>query len=225
MVIEQSSVTPIIEPMPALAAPMPVWRQRSRRVQHWLIQVLAAFGLVSVVVMLSVLVRPALQRQASPTPSAPLLPTIPSTGIGDNVSNGIATVNQSVAKRWNADRRGWELVAPSDTNADVVVTLNTVDFNNGEIVITWTTENHGRTSIRMPLVPQNIQVADSARMSYTVDAGQSQPAGTLLVGPGEKKQATVVVPQPVRSNAITLRITLLQQPFSETVWVVNVPQP
>jgi hypothetical protein len=33
-----------------------------------------------------------------------------------------------------------------------------------------------------------------------------------------------VVPQSVRSNAITLRITLQQQPFGETSWIVNVPQ-
>jgi hypothetical protein len=171
---------------------------------------------------LSLFVRPALQPD-SPTPTVPLLPTIPSIGIGENISNGIATVNQSVAKHWDTRQRTWEIVAPDDLGADVVVTLETVNFNNGEIEITWTVENRRQTRIRMPLVAQNIQVTDNARMSYTIDVGQSQPPGTLEVEPGEKKQATVVVPQAVRSNAITLRIKLLRQPF-ETLWIVNVPQ-
>jgi hypothetical protein len=140
------------------------------------------------------------------------------------VDNGIVTVNQPVARQWDAAQRKWMAVAADDPEADVVITLETVNFNNGEIVLKWAVENRGTGIVRIPLVSQNIYIADNARMSYTIDAGQSDPSGTFEVAPGKKEHATMIVPQPVRANAITLRIEITHQPF-DALWIVNVAQP
>ncbi len=155
------------------------------------------------------------------TPTVAPIPTIPEFGIGENINNGVAEVHQQVGRRWDLRQQKWLRI---DTeSADVLVSLETVDFNNGQIKLSWVVENRRRIPVRMALVPENITITDN-QMQYLIDPQRSEPRGVLEVQPGAKGNATVVVPQPVRSNAITLRITLLQQPFGETSWIVNVPQ-
>jgi hypothetical protein len=194
-------------------------------VQRWIGQAVAAFAFVAVGILLATYGLPRWQEEpsASGPPPLPTIP-IPSTGLADNVDNGIVTVNQPVVRHWDAEQRKWMAVAADDPDADVVITLESVDFNNGEIVLGWALENRGIGTVQMPLVPQNIYIADNARMSYTIDAEQSDPPGTFEVAPGEKARATVIVPQAVRANAITLRIKITHQPFG-ALWIVNVAQP
>jgi len=202
------------------------WRQRTKSAQRWIGQVLAAFALVSIGILLGVMGLPRFDGETttqSPSP-LPTIPPIPSAGLGVDVNNGIASVNQAVAKRWNAEQRTWETVAADDATTDVVITLETVNFNNGEIVITWTLENRRNSTVRMPLVSQNIGVTDSTRMPYRIDAELSDPPGTLEVAPGQTGRATAVIPQTIGANAITVRITLERQPF-DALWIVNVAQP
>jgi hypothetical protein len=149
------------------------------------------------------------------------VPTIPEEGLPVGVENNISAVHQQAFRRWDGQQRTW--LRTDEENADVIVTLETVDFNNGQIRLDWTVENRRRTSTKMALVPQNILITDNA-LKYEIDPTRSQPVGSLVVKPGEKQTATVVVPQSVRPNAITLRITLVTQPFGETSWIVNVPQ-
>jgi len=208
-----------------LAVPPSGWRHRSTRVQRWIGQAAAAFAFVAIGILLATYGLPRLQEEPSAPGPSPL-PTIPipSTGLADNVDNGVATVNQPVARHWDAEQRKWIAVAADDPEADVVITLETVNFNNGEIVLKWAVENRGTGIVRIPLVSQNIYIADNARMSYTIDAGQSDPPGTFEVAPGKKEHATMIVPQPIRANAITLRIKIMRQPF-DAGWIVNVAQP
>ncbi len=217
--------TPISVVTQPLAAPPSAWRQRSTRVQRWIGQAVAAFAFVAIGILIATLGLPRLQEEpsASGPPPLPTIP-IPSTGLADNVDNGIVAVNQPVARHWDAAQRKWMAVSADDPEADIVITLETVNFNNGEIVLAWALENRGTGTVRMPLVSQNIYIADNARMSYTIDAGQSDPPGTVEVAPGKKERATMIVPQPVKPNAVTLRIKITRQPFG-AVWIVNVAQP
>jgi hypothetical protein len=222
---EPMIAAPTTEPLHLPQSTAPAWRQRTRRAQRWIGQVLAAFALVSTGILLGMMGLPRFGEETpAPSPSPSPLPTIPSAGVGVDVNNGITTVNQAVAKYWNTDQRAWETVAVDDPQADVVITLETVNFNNGEIVINWTVENRRNSPVRMPLVSQNIAVTDNARMPYNVDGGLSDPSGTLAVAPGQTGRASVVIPQTVRSNAITMRIELTHQPF-DALWFVNVAQP
>ncbi|WP_029214459.1 hypothetical protein [Kallotenue papyrolyticum] len=160
-------------------------------------------------------------NQAAPPQTLQPIPTIPQFGIGENIRNGIADVRQQVGRRWDQQTKRWLLTDAE--NAEVLVTLESVDFNNGQIRLAWTVENRRRVPVRMALVPENIAISDT-QMQYRIDPQRSEPRGTLTVAPGEKRSATVVVPQPVRANALTLQITLLREPFGETSWIVNVPQ-
>jgi hypothetical protein len=222
---ESRTAAPTTSPLELPEMPAPRWRQRTRSAQRWLGQVLAAFALVSIGVLVGVMGLPRFDREtAVPLPSPPPTLPIPSAGLGVDANNGVTTVNQAVAKRWNADQRVWELVASDDAAADVVITLETVNFNNGEIVITWSVENRRDSTVRVPLVSQNIRVTDSARMPYKVDGELSDPPGTLEVASGQTGRASVVIPQTVGANAITMRIQLTRQPFDAS-WFVNVAQP
>jgi len=149
------------------------------------------------------------------------IPTIPAIGLPENVSNGVAEVHQQVGRRWDLRQQRWLGTDPE--NADVLVTLETVDFNNGQIKLDWTVENRRKVAIKMALVPENISITD-AQVKYLIDGSRAQPPGQLEVQPNTKANATVVVPQSVRPNAITLKITLLTQPIGEATWIVNVPQ-
>jgi hypothetical protein len=202
------------------------WRKQVLyHVNTWPGRVATAFALITVALMIAVgsLLFNIPQSNPAPAPVEPP-PVIPVIGLAENVSNGIAEVHQPVARKWDRRLRKWLNTAPEDPQADVIVTLETVNFNDGQIRIDWTIENRYRGIVRMPLVRENISVIDNNRQAYLIDASLSEPVGELKIRPGRKANATVVVPQAVMPNAITLLITLLHQPYGETVWIVNVPQ-
>jgi hypothetical protein len=203
------------------------WASVVHQINTWPARVLTAFTLITLILMImmgSLLISSYWQNTDTAPPIIPTVPTIPDIGLAENISNGIAEVHQSVARRWDWSQRTWVTTASDDPSAEVVVTLETADFNNEQIKINWTVENRSRRMRKMSLVPDNITVIDNNHMVYMIDPDLSQPAEELEVKPETKASAAAVVPYAVRPNAITLRITLLHQPYSETSWIVNVPQ-
>ncbi|HEX6293153.1 MAG TPA: nuclease-related domain-containing protein [Herpetosiphonaceae bacterium] len=198
------------------------WAALVQQFNSWQGRALTVFVLATLMLMLSnfpQMIAPETGRAGAPT-VAPV-PTIPEFGIGENINNGVAEVHQQHGRRWDLRQQKW--LRTDAESADVLVTLETVDFNNGQIQLNWVVENRRRIAVKMALVPENIAITDN-QMEYLIDPQRSEPLGQLEVQPGAKASAVVVVPQSVRANAITLRITLLQQPFGETSWIVNVPQ-
>lgn len=220
---------PIAPPAPTstptidIPAAQPWWQRTLRTIQTWPNGALLVFALAALV-LTTVLVRPIVNNGPSfarvAVTAAPI-PTIPEIGEPLDVANGVWEGRQQVGRKWDSATLDWIRTDPE--SADVLVTLETVDFNNGQIKLNWTVENRRNRTVRMPLVPQNIVITDN-QMDYQIDSQRSQPPGVLQIKPGEKASATVIVPQSVRSYAITLRVTLMQQPFGKANWIVNVPQ-
>ena len=113
----------------------------------------------------------------------------------------------------------WSLARSAD-DADVLLTLETVDFNNGKIKLVWTVENRQPSTLFMPLSASNFELTDGT-LQYSIDESQSQPA-KLYIKPGAKETATLVVSQPVRPSALTLKVTVLRYPFGKVTWLVQI---
>lgn len=208
--------------VPPVPAPIP-WRQAMlRRANSWQGGVLTVFVLLALVWTLAAL-PPLRNAPSEPSTQATIgaVPTIPEVGLPENVVNGVAEVHQRVARRWDRQQSKW--IGAEEDSADILVTLETVDFNNGNIRLSWTIENRGNVPAKMPLVPENIVIADN-QVKYLIDAARSDPVGIVEVKRGSKQTAIVVVPQAVRPNAITLKIGLVNEPFGGASWIVNVPQ-
>ena len=219
---------PAVKPAVVVPAPEPILpvapepRSIRHRVQNWLAGAVACFALATLIY--GVAVRPPSQTSASAqaiatTAPAPL-PTIPPSGRSPDINNGVAELHQRVARRWDETGKKWSYERPED--ADVLVTLETVDFNNGAIKLTWTVENQRSTTISMPLTDNNFRLTDGT-LSYRIDQRQSKPLA-LTVKPGAKATGITVVTQPVRPSALTLTVEVVEYPFGKARWLVPVPQ-
>ncbi len=231
---EQTPSDPRPAPPAVVAAPAPpptVAAPRRRHPLRWM-----AGGGVSVFVALTVWWAIWVNRSQPETTAAPVnlaaaasnvtavaLPTIPPGGsIADDVSNGVTTVRQTIRRSWDSSQKRWLWAEDSkDSRADVVVTLETVNFNDGKITLNWTIENRRKNMLYVPLTESNIAISDDT-LQYKVDPRLSQPPGGIYVQAGERAAVVVVVPQPVRSSAMTLKISLLRAPFDKATWIVNV---
>ncbi|MDQ5851037.1 MAG: NERD domain-containing protein [Chloroflexota bacterium] len=205
---------------PALPEPRP--RSMRTRVQGWLAGAVTAFAVGTLVY--AVAVRPPaptdpsrLMADASIT-AAPM-PTIPEGGIAPNLNNGVAELHQRVGRRWDEVGSRWFWERAED--ADVLVTLETVDFNGGAIRLTWTVENRRQNTISMPMTESNFEITDGT-LEYRIDQRRSEPV-ELKVKPGAKETATVIVTEPVRPSAQTLQVTIREYPFGKATWLVPVP--
>lgn len=212
-----------VVPAPEMILPVePEPRSMRHKVQNWLAGALACFALATLIY--GVAVRPPSQSSASAltaTTTAPApLPTIPAIGLSLDINNGVAELHQRVARRWDETGKKWSYERSED--ADVLVTLETVDFNNGAIKLTWTVENQRATTISMPLTENNFRLTDGT-LDYRIDQRQSQPL-TLTVKPGAKATGITVVTQPVRPSALTLTVEVVEHPFGKARWLVPVPQ-
>ena len=217
---------PVPHAPPPLAQTGPAPLSMRRRVQTWLTGGASLFAVAALVY--GVAVRPALPlggasrgSSAAENAAVPTLPAIPPGGQPVGISNNVAELRERVSRRW--DEAGGKWVGEEPEDSDVLVTLETVDFNNGAIKLTWTVENRQRRTLNLPLTESNFQIIDGT-LQYRIDQRQSTPV-QLSVKPGAKETATVVVPQPVGPSAITLQVTLLRYPFGEATWMVPVPQP
>ena len=216
---------PAAEPEPEPVLPVAPRRGVRDRVQGWLAGALTAFAVGTLVYAVAVrppapMASPAASTTADQSTTAVPIPTIPDEGIPLDIKNGVAAVHQRVGRQWDSDSNKWYLERPED--ADVLVTLETVDFNNGAITLQWTIENRRQTTIYMPMTADNIVLTDGT-LQYRIDEGASQPR-EVAVKPGAKETAVIVVPQPVRPSAITLKVTVMAEPFGKTSWLVPVPQ-
>ncbi|HZG68830.1 MAG TPA: nuclease-related domain-containing protein [Herpetosiphonaceae bacterium] len=225
--------TPSDPPEPAVVAPnepaepiIPEPRPRSMRtrVQGWLAGAVTVFAVGTLIYAIAV--RPPaptdpgrLMADASIT-AAPM-PTIPEGGVAPNLNNGVAELHQWVGRRWDEVGSRWFWERAED--ADVLVTLETVDFNGGAIRLTWTVENRRQNTISMPMTESNFEITDGT-LEYRIDQRRSEPV-ELKVKPGAKETVTVIVTEPVRPSAQTLQVTILEYPFGKTTWLVPVPVP
>ena len=215
-----------VAPRPAEPAPLvePPPRSIRHRVQSWLAGAVTAFAVATLVYAVAV------QPPSPPEPTASAnrpdlsgtpapIPTIPDIGMSPDINDGVAILHDRVPRRWDEDGQKWLLERAED--ADVLVTLETVDFNNGAIKLLWTVENRMPHTIYLPMTESNFEIIDGT-LQYRIDQRLSQPV-ELAVKPGAKETATVVVSQPIRPSALTLRVTLLEHPFGKTNWLVPVP--
>lgn len=222
---------PVAAPQPApvheqvQTAPLPPKSLR-QRIQGWTAGALTAFGVATLIYAVAVR-DPGPQMTSSSSPVSGLaatsvpIPTIPEKGLPQAVSNGIASVHQRVPRKWDSENQKWSLARSAD-DADILLTLETVDFNNGKIKLVWTIENRQPSTLFMPLTASNFELTDGT-LQYTIDESQSQPA-KVYIKPGAKETATLVVSQPVRPSALTLKVTVLHYPFGKVTWLVQVPQ-
>ena len=215
---------------PAIAAPAPVAAAEPRtvrqRVQNWLAGAVTAFALGTLIY--GVAVRPTGPSELDTSSGAFVasstvgpIPTIPERGISLDINNGVAELHDRVGRRWDAIGQRWNLERAED--AEVLVTLETVNFNDGAIRLTFTVENRRQQDITMPLRGSNFDLTDVTGLAYRIDERLSQP-GEVVVKPGAKATATVVVSQPVQPSAMTLKVTIVDLPFGKTSWLVPVPE-
>ena len=214
---------PVVEEAPTIQS-VPEPRSIRHRAQNWLTGVLTVFAVATL--LFFVAVHPPTQvnsKDLSSTAPASIvapIPTIPERGIAIDVNNGVAELHERVPRKWDDKGQKWLWERAED--ADVLVTLETVDFNNGKIKLTWTIENRQQKTLYLPMTEANFNLTDGT-LQYRIDQRQSQPV-KLYVKPGAKETATIVVDQPVRPSALTLKVTMLQYPFGKTSWLVPVPQ-
>lgn len=135
---------------------------------------------------------------------------------------------QPVGRRRGTSAGAWETVGVEGTAQvlapDVVVTLEEVEFCNGQITITWSLRNNmDEESVSLPLNSENIVVRDSLGNEYPLADTESKPA-EVRVQPRSKGQGTAVITQPVSLNAPTLVIQLKKLPFGEATWLVPTGQ-
>ncbi len=219
----QPVALPVPAPVAAVKEPATVAAPTiRRRMQNWLAVAVTCFALATLIYGVAMRPPPPMQSGslsvATTTTPAPM-PTIPEGGGPVNVSNGITEVHERVPRRWDADTKKWLWERAED--ADILVTLETVDFNNGAIKLTWTIENRRPTTVTVPLTENNFELTDGT-LQYRIDQRLSKPA-KLVIKPGAKETATVTVSQPIRATAITLKVTLNEYPFGKTSWLVAVP--
>ncbi len=218
---------PVVKvPAPAVEMPRPPVTMR-RRLQGWLTGGASLFAVAALVY--GVAVRPpatpgvaSMRLAATEGTTVPPMPTIPEGGEPViDITNNVVEPHERVSRRWDAKSGRWFMERPEDS--DILVTLETVDFNNGAIKLTWTVENRQNRTLSIPMTENNFEIIDGT-LQYRIDQRQSKPL-QLVVKPGAKESATVVVPQPVGPSAITLQVTLREYPFGAATWMVAVPQP
>jgi hypothetical protein len=224
-------------PAPAPAAPVaepaakPTLLARGRRaLTTWTGRAAVAMGVLALALAIALLTRVGARTPVADQPSFIVSTSEASGGIG---GGGVPTQDscswnefQPVGRRRGAQPATWENVgvggnAPA-LSAELVVTLQEVNFCKGQIAITWLVRNNMEDeSVSMPLTAENIQVTDSLLNEYTIADAKSQPP-QISVAPRSKAQGTAVIARPASLNAKSLRITLKQLPFGEATWIVPV---
>jgi hypothetical protein len=129
---------------------------------------------------------------------------------------------QSVSKRWDATAQTWMTLGPLSGTADpadIVVTLEQVDFCGPTIRLNWSLRNNSADTVAVPISAANIGLLDSLHNSYSIAEDQSSPS-ELRAAPGRQTRATVVVARPVSKSAITLKVTLRSAAIGDTSWLV-----
>lgn len=158
--------------------------------------------------------------------STPISGAVGSVVLGDIEDGPAACVwsgFQSVGKRWDNNTQRWLSVGVGGTvvelEPDVVVTLETVDYCDAHIRLTWSVRNNSDQRVTFPLSDTNIQIRDPIGNEYTIDSQQSEPA-VVTVLPDSQEHGEALVPRPVSQNAPSLLVRLREKPFGEASWLV-----
>jgi hypothetical protein len=229
---EKPEPAPEPAPLPAPAPTPTLWARGRRALTTWTGRAAVAMGALALVLAIVLLT-----RLGARTPVADQPFIVSTSEAAGGIGNGGIAAQDSCS--WNefqpvGRRRGgqpglWENVgvggnAPA-LSAELVVTLEEVNFCKGQIAITWSVRNNlDDESVAMPLTAENIQVTDSLLNEYKIADEKSQPP-QISVAPHSKAQGTAVIARPASLNAKALRITLKQLPFGEATWIVPVSSP
>lgn len=148
---------------------------------------------------------------------------VPNSKASSCVWNGF----QAVGRRYNTQSAIWEKVgvdvSAQSIHPDVVVTLETVSFCDGQISMTWSLRNNASTKHILPLSNDNIEIRDALGTRYTLLESASQPQ-VIAAEPGTRQSGEAIVAQPVNTNTPTLVIVLKKEPFGEATWMVTITQ-
>lgn len=229
------------EPVPAapvVAPPVPWWQRARTALGQSLTPLMGAAALlmstVALVLLVVILNRPPL---ASPAPTAApisLRPSGPAAGgVFPELAPSSATRQcvwagfQSVGKHWDAQNQRWISVgvsgAVTEIFPEVVVTLEKVNFCEGQIRLHWSVRNNSSQPVVFPLSNGNITIRDPMGNAYQLDDTLSQPY-SMTVAPDSSQPGVAVVNRPVSQNAPSLLVRIKNQPFGEASWLVSLEE-
>lgn len=218
-------------PAPVLPEPTPAgfWQRATNAARTTTGRVAVGMALLATALLVLLMLRPV---RVVNTPDGPT-PLVVSTseaaggvfggGIGAQRQACVWRGYQSIRKRWDGQSGAWVTLGQSgagDPAPDLVLTLEQVDYCGAEIKLTWSVRNNSGKALDLPLRSETISIRDPLNNSYSIDDGRSEP-GTLRVQPDSLGRVTVVVPQPVNQNAISLKVTLKSGAVGEATWLVG----
>ena len=133
---------------------------------------------------------------------------------------------QLVGRRQTNDPEIWENVgaigAAPDLRPDVVVTLEEVSFCSDQMTLSWSLQNNMTDDDAvLPLTNENITIYDNHGNQYLIIDDQSEPE-ELRTEPGERQRGIAVIDRVASLNAMTLQISLQEEPFGEATWLVPI---
>ncbi len=216
-------VAPEPDPEPVAVVPE-TWAQRvagsSRRTR------INVLGWAIVVVLLGLLfVRgPDIIYFPPPVPSPPLVApigTLPALGVSPTPNGCVATYAQTVRKERDQVSNQWQTIASRPTTSPhVAVTLERVEFCPTRIILHWSVQNSTPGIVQMGLNNNNITVSDTSGIKYRlIEASQ-----VIRVRQEKTGSGSIAIGRAVNSNATTLAIEVLSEPFGRQLWTVQVPR-
>ncbi len=223
-------------PLPAPAPPEPevvpeperepeplTWTQRvvssSRRTRF------NVLGWAIVVVLLTlVFVRgpdiTVISSQSSPPPFA-AIGTLPALGVSPTPNGCVATYAQTVRKERDPVSNQWQTIASRPTTSPhVAVALDRVEFCPMRIILHWSVQNHTPGIVQMGLNNANITVSDTSGVKYRL----TEESHVIRVRQEKTGTGSITIGRAVNSNATTLTIEVLNEPFGRQLWTVQVPR-
>jgi hypothetical protein len=213
-----------VEPPPEPPPPAPLtWTQRvagsSRRTRF------NVLGWAVVVVLLTLIfVRGPDIIFIPPEPTPPLsaaVGTLPALGVSPTPNGCVATYAQTVRKERNPVSNQWQTIASRPTaSPHVAVTLERVEFCPTRIILHWSVQNHTAGIVQMGLNNNNITVSDTSGVNYRL----TEERQVIRVRQEKTGSGSITIGRAVNSNATTLTIEVLNEPFGRQLWTVQVPR-
>ncbi len=229
-------VMPVVTPAPASTPVADVtpaagtWAHARKVLATWPGQAALALGALMLVIVLTFLLRSppsAVSSADQPRIVSTSLPAGGPTGGGVvGVTNCAWQESQPIGRRRGELPSAWVNVGYGEVapalSPEVVVTLEEVNFCEGQVTINWLVRNNMEDeSVALPLTAENVVVSDSLGNEYRIDDAKSQPP-QISVAPRSKMRGTAVITRPASLNAQTLVIKLSKLPFGEATWIVPI---
>ncbi|WP_298819496.1 nuclease-related domain-containing protein [Chloroflexus sp.] len=211
-------------PTPTLS----VWRERVwRALQTTTGRLAAGFAALTLILLLFLVFRPPAPVPRADAPISILSAGTPADGavIGFNAIISQCRWNgyQLVGKRWDDRNQTWQNIAVGEATTgdmpDIIVALEQIDTCGDRIELTWSVQNNTTRPVSLPLRDDNLKISDGLGNDYPIANDDSRP-GTITALPGTRQRGVAVARRQLAANASTLRVTLLEQPFGETSFIV-----